>query len=213
MRTNIESSSLYDTRQETARIASVRQATTATVTLLRTSPIIQEIDPSGAAVNVVLPAVSIERFFVIANTGSSGSLVVLDALGALVSTVLPGRTLIAYATPRQWVVLIGGSSGPAPAAITVVGSGAIASTVTFVWTNQAGAIALTLPDAAAWELANAGLGVPLSIFDTSGTAAANNVTITPFGAQTINGLANLTIADNYGGYRLRPRPSGGWVMV
>lgn len=92
-------------------------------------------------------------------------------------------------------------------------SGAIATNEVQVQTNQAGAIALALPASAAWAVINGKYGVPLSIFDISGAASARNVTINPNGAETISGLPNLVINTDYGGYRLEPKSTGGWVVV
>lgn len=98
-----------------------------------------------------------------------------------------------------------------PTVVTV--SGNVASTDVVVETNQAGAIALALPASAAWAGQNSKYGLPLSIFDISGTAGANNVTINPNGAETISGLPNIVINTNFGGWRLMPKSGGGWVVV
>jgi hypothetical protein len=82
-----------------------------------------------------------------------------------------------------------------------------------VQTNQAAPITLTLPDSAAWATQNNKYGLPLSIFDNSGSGAANTVTISGSGGQTINGAAAQLIDTNYGGYRLKPKLGGGWVVV
>jgi len=50
-----------------------------------------------------------------------------------------------------------------------------------------------------------------SIVDISGTAAADNITILPFGSQKIRGQNNLKIVANYGGYTLWPT-TGGWYL-
>jgi hypothetical protein len=52
-------------------------------------------------------------------------------------------------------------------------------------------------------------GMPLSIKDVTGNAAANNITVKPSGAETIDltytNAAPLVIAGDFGGYRLNPR--------
>lgn len=96
-----------------------------------------------------------------------------------------------------------------PNVITATGSVPVTSLV--VQTNQVGAITLTLPDSGAWVAENGYR--PLSIFDISGNASTNNVTVNPSGVETISGLASLTIATDYGGFRLAPKSGGGWLVV
>jgi hypothetical protein len=53
-------------------------------------------------------------------------------------------------------------------------------------------------------------GLPLTIKDVTGNAAANNITIKPSGAETIDGYTNanpLLVSANFGGFRLNPRTS------
>lgn len=88
----------------------------------------------------------------------------------------------------------------------------ILATDTEVWVNFAGAVALTLPDAAAWLLAHVN-GYPLTIKDISGAGAANNITITRAGADTIDGATAYVITSDYGGIKLRPAASGKWAIV
>lgn len=97
-----------------------------------------------------------------------------------------------------------------PTVITATGAVSAASVV--VQTNQSASMTVTLPGAAAWAAANSKYGIPLSIFDISGAASTNNVTINPAGADTLSGLSSLTIDTDYGGYRLEPTASG-WVVV
>lgn len=97
----------------------------------------------------------------------------------------------------------------------VTGTGNIAVTAVVVQTNQAGAITLTLPDSALWAAQNSKYGLPLSIFDMSGAASTNNVTLNTTGGQTISGLASgaLAITTDYGGFNLEPKSGGGWIVV
>src|SRR4051812_27336791 len=59
--------------------------------------------------------------------------------------------------------------------------------------NVAGVVAVNLPTAASRA------GYPLIVKDASGLAHTNNITITPNGAETIEGLATLVISADFGG--------------
>jgi hypothetical protein len=106
-----------------------------------------------------------------------------------------------------------GSLQPLTTPTVVTATGNVATTTVIEQTNQAAPITRTLPLSAAWAAINSKYGLPLSIFDISGTASSNNVTINCSGGETISGLASLTIGTDYGGYRLEPKSGGGWVVV
>ena len=72
--------------------------------------------------------------------------------------------------------------------------------------NGSGANSVQLPSSALYGNASQ------SIVDIAGTAAADNITILPFGSQKIRGQTNLKIVANYGGYTLWPIPTGGWYL-
>lgn len=101
----------------------------------------------------------------------------------------------------------------APITIVVVsGSGTIAATAVLVQTTQAAPITLTLPSSVTW-LATSGRYVSLQIWDASGTVSVGNtVTINAAGGQTIDGLASVTINNDYGGYLFLPKTGGGWIV-
>lgn len=89
----------------------------------------------------------------------------------------------------------------------------ILPTDTEVTVNYPGAVTLILPGAAAWLSAHKGTASPLTIRDTSGAAAANNITIKRAGSDTINEFDDLVITADFGGFKLRPRSSiGNWVI-
>lgn len=125
---------------------------------------------------------------------------------------VPGGTITAT-NVQQAVEQIGLTLPFLTTPTVVTGTGSIAATDTVVQTNQAAPIVLTLPLSAAWATQNSKYGLPLSIFDISGAASTNSVTINPSGGQTIAGLASLTINLDYNGFRLMPKSTGGWVVV
>lgn len=79
------------------------------------------------------------------------------------------------------------------------------STDAFLEVNFAGAVAINLPTAASRA------GYPLKIKDISGVAHTNNITITPNGAETIEGSTSLVIQNDWQGYTLYPI-TGGWIL-
>ena len=101
----------------------------------------------------------------------------------------------------------------APVTPPVTASGNIAASDVNVQTMQSAPITLVVPLSTAWAAASGKYGLPLSIFDGSGTAATNPVTINFTGGETVSGLSSRTIATNFGGYRLRPKTGGGWIQV
>lgn len=106
-----------------------------------------------------------------------------------------------------------GSLQPLTTPTVVTATGNVAATTVMEQTNQSGAITRTLPLAATWAAVNSKYGLPLSIFDISGTANTNNVTILFSGGETASGLSTLTINTKYGGFRFEPKSGGGWVVV
>jgi hypothetical protein len=66
------------------------------------------------------------------------------------------------------------------------------------------AVTVQLPDS------NMRLGVPASIIANQTTPP--NITILPFGAQTIIGLPQLKITNPYGAFTLWPLSGGGWYQ-
>ena len=57
------------------------------------------------------------------------------------------------------------------------------------------------------------LGLPLTVVDIGGNASNFNITILPYGTETIDGLASLTLSAPYGAYTLRPQLTvGKWIF-
>lgn len=56
--------------------------------------------------------------------------------------------------------------------------------------------------------------VPVVVLDQGGFAAAHPITILPFGAERIDGLASISIGVAFGAYVLRPETTlGGWTLL
>lgn len=94
------------------------------------------------------------------------------------------------------------------------GTTTLTAGTTLVAVNIAAAVTIQLPSAiSAPGIPTGFLGLPITVVDIGGHAEAFNITILPFGTETIMGLASLTIAVNYGGYTLIPNTTaGGWTQ-
>jgi hypothetical protein len=73
----------------------------------------------------------------------------------------------------------------------------VLATDCYIGVNRNGTVGLTLPTSA-----SEGTGTILIIHDEGGNAALNTITVTPNGAETIDGAATKTITSNFGTLRL-----------
>lgn len=106
-----------------------------------------------------------------------------------------------------------GSLQPITNPTVIVVTSAVPATAVNVQTNQAAPITLTLPLSTDWAALYGRYGIPLSVFDISGTGATNNVTIVFAGGETSSGLAQVKITSNYGIRRFIPKSGGGWISA
>ena len=150
--------------------------------------------------------------FYIANVGSSGNLVVKNALAATVATVATALSGFFVSSASEWTYVAGGVtvSGAATANVReVTAAGAITvdtSTDDVIVVNKTVGAATTVNLPA---LAGRSTDRYYHIADGKGDAATNDITIVPFGVETIMGLASWVISNNYGSVTLWARPSGG----
>jgi hypothetical protein len=103
--------------------------------------------------------------------------------------------------------------------VTTGGTTTVQKGNTLVTVNFNGAVTIQLPTAKA----NAAGGMtipaeqsanPLTVVDIGGFANAHNITILPFGSETIDGLASIAITTNYGAFTLKPDiVNGGWTLL
>lgn len=102
-----------------------------------------------------------------------------------------------------------------PRIVTAAGAVAVTTTDEVVLINKTvgAATAVSLPSAASFLAQPGKTNYLLVIKDMKGDAEANNITITPNGAETIDGQATEVIASNLGGVALRPVSGTGWVRT
>lgn len=76
-----------------------------------------------------------------------------------------------------------------------------------LFVDTTAAVTVTLPDPSLWE------GRIISIKDITGLATTNNITVAPFGAETIEGVAaNKTLVSNWGSWGFIVY-NGNWYMI
>lgn len=104
-------------------------------------------------------------------------------------------------------------------AITAAGTYAPINGTTLITVNIAGLVTVNLWNPTQPSTATAGslpgpfMGMPLTIVDIGGHAASFNITINPSAGKTIMGLASIPIANDYGGFILRPNlATGNWIQ-
>lgn len=104
--------------------------------------------------------------------------------------------------------------------VTAAGSTTITPGSSLILVNCSGLVTLLLPDVTKWVQENAylpatGFERAVIIKDIGGHAAAFNITVTPFGAQKIDGLAqSFTIVQNRQLLRLFPlNDQTGWASL
>lgn len=213
MRTNLENPRIYEARLSGIRHSTVTSVLTGTFVVPDEGPTVWAFDAGLADKAVRLPALTKEKQIVVGNVGSTNALNITDSAGNALITLQPQGLVIFFATAVRWVWTVTAfASGPL-GITTLTGSSAVLATDVNVQVNSAGVAVLTLPTSVAWLTASGARGLPLSIFDISGAASANNITINPSGGQTISGLASLVISTDYGGFRMMPKTTGGWVVV
>lgn len=211
MRTNLENIRAYEPLISGLRYTNVVLAISQTQVIPNDGPSIWAIDGGAADRTVKLPSLSFDKHIVIANMGTTNNLNVTDSAGVAVATITPLFVGLFFAVRSQWVHLLSQRNDVVTPTV-IVASGNVLATDVDVQVNGAGVVVLTLPLSTAWASSSGGRGLPLSIFDISGNASVNNITINTTAGQTISGLASLTINTDYGGFRLRPKSGGGWIV-
>lgn len=212
MRTNLEHSNLFSPRVQGLRLNQVTLTLTTSFNIPTDGPTVWFFNGGAADRMVRLPQLSFEKQIVIANMGLTNSLNIADSVGLGLVTLAPGTVGIFYSGALSWTWLTGSMASTSVTITNLTGSASIAATDVIVNVNSAGAAVLTLPLSSAWLVSGGLRGLPLSIYDISGNASTNNITINTSGGQTISGQASLSITTDYGGYNLYPKTAGGWIF-
>ena len=103
-------------------------------------------------------------------------------------------------------------SAPNSRTITTAGDVTLLATDVVVFFNK-NAGAVNLPTSASWAAQWIKSDFVLTLVDASGAASSNNLTVTPNGAERIDGLTSIPINTDYGVLKLKPLPAGGWAVV
>lgn len=213
MRTNLENPRIFEARMSGIRHSNVVTVLSGTLVVPADGPTVWVLDGGIADRSVRLPELRHDKQVVVANIGTSNALNVTDSAGGALISVPAQSMAIFFGATTRWVWLNDSFLSDLVATTVMVGSGSIATSDVEVQVNSPGVAVLTLPSSLTWAVASGWRGLPLSIFDISGAASTNNITINPSGGQTISGLASLTISGDYAGWRLRPKSGGGWIVI
>ncbi len=123
---------------------------------------------------------------------------------------------------RYWMgPSVGWVTSPQQAVLPITTGGAVVISrgTNLVTVSFNGSVTLNLPSAKAspqspqaipgqWVL------LPVTVVDVGGFASANPITINPFGAELISGLATVQLASAYGSIILKPiLETGGWTLL
>lgn len=123
---------------------------------------------------------------------------------------------------RYWMgPSVGWVTSPQQAVLPITTGGAVSISrgTNLVTVSFNGSVTLNLPSAKAspqspqaipgqWVL------LPVTVVDIGGFATANPITINPFGAELISGLASVQLASAYGSIILKPiLETGGWTLL
>jgi hypothetical protein len=104
---HIDASS-YNNHWMSGRYSHSRKILTGNIDVTNNGSIVNAFDPNGAARNVRLPPIEPGRFFVVANSGATGTLNVVDANSVLIVTLDPGASTMLFASATTWVGVAGG---------------------------------------------------------------------------------------------------------
>jgi len=222
MRSNSQDTRADELLLQSGRLGSRYDAPLSTVTLLEKDSILQLLDPGGGAINVHLPVFAKGRWFIVANVGVAGSLVVKTAGGgSTLATLSTDEMCLLVSGPSSWEVLQGGTGGLAAADVPQ----ALYDNLTVVEKTDAGNYTMLTADdiilvnkavggATQIDLVTASGRVrPVKVVDLKGDAATNVITIEGNAAETVIGAANYLINFDRGSVTLWPYPDGsGWYI-
>jgi hypothetical protein len=148
------------------------------------------------------------------NTSGTAAFSVVTGTAGQVLQVTAGGAGVAFETISGAIALSGlGTATFQNIAQTIV-TATVHTTVTTereVFVNTAAAVTVHVIAATTWYAADTN-GLPLVIADVSGSASANNITVS-FLSDTCAGTSTLTIADDFGFFRIRPISSGNWIIL
>jgi hypothetical protein len=219
MRVNLDNSRLHKPRMYSPRMGHVELTLTGSYSIDDTvdAPNVFFFNGGASVRSIFLPAVSPDagQMVIIANTGNTSNLSILDHNGVGIVTVVPHTMgVFLSSSSGTWSTIT--SSGPAPSWTSqdvTAPTGTIAATDSEVRVNRNGVVVLTLPNVEAWYMQHQDLQSSLLISDVGGHATASNITINPTGPDTINSLASIAITADYGAFRLRRLATGLWSIV
>lgn len=211
MRSNLENNLARGLRQQSSKYGNVTLALVGSYVIGADGPTYHFLDPGASDKAVYLPALSAlggQHYVIMNNSTVGANLLVYDADGVLVATVLSGVTTAFFSNQVHWTYLAGSVAIVFTITPVTTATYAVSASDTYLRVNRAGVVALNLP------ATTTRLRSGLIIKDVSGAANTNNITITPDGADTIDDVAGSIVLDvNYGVVELMPAVTGKWDRI
>lgn len=107
MRSNQEDTSAFNTHFKSGRFSHSRKVLDDDVEITANGSLVNFLDANGANRIATLPALEEGRFYVVSNVGAANNILVKDAAGALITTLLPDDSALMFASEEEWVALRG----------------------------------------------------------------------------------------------------------
>lgn len=213
MRTNLENSLLYQPKIFAAKHNHVALTLIGTYQIPANGPSVYFLNGGSSTRIILLPAISSDagQSILIANTGSTNILDVSDSGGIHIVNLNPGAMGLFASFRTGWASMVSDTTS------AVVNQRQVTSSPITVAADDdvinckitSGSPTCALPTSASR------LGRSVVFKDIAGNFAAHNLTVTPNGAERIDGLTSVVLATNYQELRLRPANDGvnsGWAI-
>lgn len=107
MRADQEDVQIFGAQFKSGKFSHSRKVLTGAANITYNGSLVNFFDASGSSRDVVMPVTDDGRFYVVGNVGVANNLLVKDASGTLITTLLPADTALLFSSESEWVALRG----------------------------------------------------------------------------------------------------------